>query len=98
MSETIRLFLKGLAMGAANIIPGVSGGTVALVTGIYRRLIEAIRSIDSDALRLLFRLPKMGSSVPGVVCRRCKATQPLSSEFLSAATGATYSRLTENIR
>jgi len=55
MSETIRLFLKGLAMGAANIIPGVSGGTVALVTGIYRRLIEAIRSIDSAALRLLFK-------------------------------------------
>lgn len=41
-------------MGAANVIPGVSGGTVALVVGIYRRLIEAIRSINVPAIRLLF--------------------------------------------
>ena len=47
------LFLKGLAMGAANVIPGVSGGTVALITGIYQRLINAIKSCDHNAIKLL---------------------------------------------
>jgi putative membrane protein len=49
------LALKGMAMGAANVIPGVSGGTIAFVTGIYERLINALKSIDLVALRLLFR-------------------------------------------
>ncbi len=40
-------------MGAANVIPGVSGGTIALITGIYERLINAIKSIDIHAARLL---------------------------------------------
>ena len=53
MKEAIVLFLKGAAMGAANVIPGVSGGTVAFITGIYERLIEALRSIDGRALSLL---------------------------------------------
>lgn len=49
----ISVFLKGLAMGAANVIPGVSGGTIALITGIYERLINAIKSFDLSAARLL---------------------------------------------
>ncbi len=40
-------------MGAANVIPGVSGGTIALITGIYERLINAIKSFDLKALKLL---------------------------------------------
>lgn len=40
-------------MGAANVIPGVSGGTIAFVTGIYERLINAIKSLDGGALKLL---------------------------------------------
>jgi len=40
-------------MGAANVIPGVSGGTIAFVTGIYERLINAIKSLDKAALKLL---------------------------------------------
>ncbi|MFK7969819.1 MAG: DUF368 domain-containing protein [Bacteroidia bacterium] len=48
-------FLKGLAVGAANVIPGVSGGTIALVTGIYDRLIHAISSFDLQALKLVFK-------------------------------------------
>lgn len=40
-------------MGAANVIPGVSGGTVAFITGIYERLIHAIKSFDISALRML---------------------------------------------
>ncbi len=40
-------------MGAANVIPGVSGGTIALITGIFTRLINAIKSFDTQALKLL---------------------------------------------
>ena len=39
--------LKGFAMGAANVIPGVSGGTIALLTGIFNELIEALNSLMS---------------------------------------------------
>lgn len=49
----VRLFLKGVAMGAANVIPGVSGGTVAFITGIYERLINALKNIDFNAIKLL---------------------------------------------
>ena len=52
MRTDLSVFLKGLAMGAANVIPGVSGGTVALIAGIYQRLIDALRSFDAIALRL----------------------------------------------
>lgn len=53
MPQHISIFLKGLAMGAANVIPGVSGGTIALITGIYERLINAIKSFDLKAIKLL---------------------------------------------
>ncbi len=46
---------KGAAMGAANVIPGVSGGTVAFLTGIYERLIRALKSVDLAAIGLLRR-------------------------------------------
>jgi len=49
------LFLKGVAMGAADIIPGVSGGTIALITGIYEELIESIRRIDLSLFKILFK-------------------------------------------
>ena len=42
-------------MGAANVIPGVSGGTVAFITGIYERLINAIKSFDLNAIVLLIK-------------------------------------------
>lgn len=49
------LIAKGFLMGSADIIPGVSGGTMALITGIYDRLINAIRSFDGHALASAFR-------------------------------------------
>lgn len=55
MNQFISLFLKGLAMGAANVIPGVSGGTIALITGIYERLINALKSGDTKALGLVLQ-------------------------------------------
>ncbi|MFB6124504.1 MAG: DUF368 domain-containing protein [Halanaeroarchaeum sp.] len=42
------VYLKGFAMGAADAVPGVSGGTIALITGIYDRLVGAIAAIDID--------------------------------------------------
>lgn len=47
--------VKGALMGAANVVPGVSGGTIALLTGIYQELIESIKSINGKNLGLLFR-------------------------------------------
>ena len=55
MREHIAHFLKGFAMGVANVIPGVSGGTIALLTGIFERLINALKSFDVEAVRLLFK-------------------------------------------
>ncbi len=46
---------RGMLIGAADVIPGVSGGTMALVVGIYARLIHAIRRFDGTLLRLLWR-------------------------------------------
>ena len=52
MRDEVATFLKGFAMGAANVVPGVSGGTIALITGIYERLIDALKSFDAEALKL----------------------------------------------
>jgi len=49
-------FLTGVAMGVANVIPGVSGGTVAFITGIFERLVNALKSFDLTAIRMLFKL------------------------------------------
>ncbi|MCI4669333.1 MAG: DUF368 domain-containing protein [Bacteroidia bacterium] len=55
MNNAITLFFKGLAIGAANVIPGVSGGTIALITGIYDKLINSIKSVDATAFKLFFQ-------------------------------------------
>ncbi len=49
------LFAKGMAMGAADVVPGVSGGTVAFITGIYEELIDSLRSLEPAAARTLFQ-------------------------------------------
>ena len=56
MSKVIHyllLYLKGLAMGSADVVPGVSGGTIAFITGIYETLINSIKKIDLQALNFL---------------------------------------------
>ena len=55
MKQYFTLVLKGLALGTANVIPGVSGGTIALITGIFERLIDAVKSFDITAIKLLLR-------------------------------------------
>jgi putative membrane protein len=54
----LTVYLKGLAMGAADSVPGVSGGTIALITGIYERLIDALTELDP---RILEQLPELDS-------------------------------------
>ena len=48
------LMLKGMGMGAADVVPGVSGGTIAFIVGIYDELIDSIKSINMHSLKLLF--------------------------------------------
>lgn len=52
-NDYLILTLKGMAMGAADVVPGVSGGTIAFITGIYEELINSIKSVNLKALKLL---------------------------------------------
>ncbi len=53
--QNVLIFLRGMAMGAADVVPGVSGGTVAFITGIYAELLNSIRAVRPQALQVLFR-------------------------------------------
>lgn len=55
MKNYLQWVIKGLAMGTADIVPGVSGGTLAFILGIYERLLKALTSFNVAAIRLLFR-------------------------------------------
>jgi len=56
--ESFIIFLKGLLMGCADIVPGISGGTIALITGIYKRLIKAVNHafdlVNKETFHALF--------------------------------------------
>lgn len=54
MNQYIANFFKGVGVGSANVIPGVSGGTIALITGIFERLINALKSFNLTAIKLFF--------------------------------------------
>jgi putative membrane protein len=58
MNRTIKnyglILLKGVGMGAADVVPGVSGGTIAFIVGIYEELIDSIKSINIASLKLFF--------------------------------------------
>ncbi len=56
LKQYLRLVLTGFAMGAADIVPGVSGGTMAFILGVYTDLINAIKSFNLEAIRLLLGL------------------------------------------
>ncbi|HQO92076.1 MAG TPA: DUF368 domain-containing protein, partial [bacterium] len=61
IKETIILAAKGLCMGGADIIPGVSGGTIALIAGIYQKLLAAIKSVDIVFFKKLLKLDIKGA-------------------------------------
>ncbi len=54
-------------MGAANVVPGVSGGTIAFITGIYERLIDALKAFDLKALKLAskFQIAELWAKIDG---------------------------------
>jgi putative membrane protein len=54
MKNAILLFLRGLLMGVCDLIPGISGGTMAFITGIYERLINAVKSFNSKLIKDIF--------------------------------------------
>lgn len=53
MKTHIFIFLKGMAMGIAEVIPGVSGGTIAFITGIYEKLLDSIKAINPSLITTL---------------------------------------------
>lgn len=55
MKHIVRYLLCGMAMGAADVVPGVSGGTIAFITGIYQPLLDAIQTVDRNFFRLMFQ-------------------------------------------
>ncbi|NJM25638.1 MAG: DUF368 domain-containing protein, partial [Bacteroidia bacterium] len=67
IQDYILLYFKGIGMGAADVVPGVSGGTVAFITGIYEELLASLKAIDLDAIRLLlrFRIKELWQKVNG---------------------------------
>ena len=61
LKESFALYTKGVAMGTADIIPGVSGGTIALIAGIYTQLIDAIKSLDGQGIKKILTLDLAGA-------------------------------------
>jgi putative membrane protein len=53
LKEYIVIGLKGMAMGAADVVPGVSGGTIAFISGIYEELLASISNVNFELLKTL---------------------------------------------
>lgn len=53
-AQYLLIVARGMGMGAADVVPGVSGGTIAFITGIYEELIQSIRSVNGEFIRTLF--------------------------------------------
>lgn len=75
LTDYAGLALRGMGMGAVDVIPGVSGGTIALITGIYQELINSIRSVNAGLLKTLAR-----EGLPA-------AWKQLNGNFLAAVVG-----------
>ncbi|MBL4561127.1 MAG: DUF368 domain-containing protein [Labilibaculum sp.] len=67
IKDYLLIALKGIGMGAADVVPGVSGGTIAFITGIYEELINSLKSINGSAAKLLFqfKLKEFWQSING---------------------------------
>ena len=53
LTDYIIVLFKGIAMGAADVVPGVSGGTIAFISGIYEELLESIDNVNLSFIRNL---------------------------------------------
>ena len=67
MKDYVMITLKGMGMGAADVVPGVSGGTIAFISGIYEELINSLKSIELDTIKILFKegIPAVWQRVNG---------------------------------
>jgi len=100
IAESLKLFLVGLFMGAADIVPGVSGGTMAFVLGIYENFILSISTFSSDALLDLIRFrikvffqktawQYLGLIIIGILAA-IASLAPIIHTFLNAPTSREY--------
>lgn len=80
------VYLKGLCMGSADAVPGVSGGTIALITGIYERLIGAVTGVDVDRI-----LTILGGVRPGHQREALEAFRQMDGVFLVVLGGGIVS-------
>ncbi|WP_050031774.1 DUF368 domain-containing protein [Halorubrum halophilum] len=71
------LYLKGIAMGSADAVPGVSGGTIALIVGIYERLIAAVTAVDPGRIRRV-----LAGVLPGNLSDARAAFREIDGAFL----------------
>ena len=55
MKRLLHLFFTGFVMGSADIVPGVSGGTIAFIFGIYKELVNSIKKVSGEALALVLK-------------------------------------------
>lgn len=92
----VGVYLRGVCMGAADAVPGVSGGTIALLTGIYERLIAAITAVEADRIQRVLL-----GAVPGRQGDAAQAFLEMDGVFLAvlaagiATAVVTISRLLE---
>jgi putative membrane protein len=82
------VYLKGLCMGAADAVPGVSGGTIALITGIYERLIAAITAVSPDRLLAVALGP-----LPGRRTDAADALRAIDAAFLLVLVAGVFSAI-----
>ena len=80
------IFLKGMVVGIANIIPGLSGGTMAVILGLYSRLIQSVSDI------LTFKLNKIKVNLLFLSLFFCHRTAQLSSMIIRYGTGTVTDR------
>ena len=55
MKEKLRYLVSGLAIGSVELVPGVSGGTIAIIMGVYHKLLEAVKAFDLNFFRTFFK-------------------------------------------
>jgi putative membrane protein len=82
LPSLVVVYLKGVCMGAADAVPGVSGGTIALITGIYERLIAAITAVTPARV-----LSVLAAPVPGRRADARAAFRAVDGRFLAALGG-----------
>ena len=64
--QYLGISLRGMGMGAADVVPGVSGGTIAFITGIYEELINSLSNINGKAIKKLTSENQKDQSIPEI--------------------------------